>query len=500
MRTSRKRIVSSLAIVACLAAGVPVQPALAQTQEVAAEELLARALDAQSKAQAALDTANEAVELAKAMMAAESPVEKRASTQPPVTSAVAEPICVIDGDALRRIVDDPNSFHQRCLGLTEFSDFDTVDLNLQAQGSSDGGTIAVLPSYTWRWGPRINPLENAGGFGTRYFKVIGGIRAPIDPGQKTASFADLTEPEIVSGVQGVLGAEIGGTVGRRSLSHYTEGVRKALLKARADCVASRIGEVVGDPLSPSLLSSSRDEAVRSCEGAGLSEWMAADADRRKVYYRTIVQPIWNVSDGLRYYVGVQGTYAKPEYEFFPLSDPAMTGFPTITDLPAEFPKGASTLSEETYSLKGYGGLVLDDFASIGLAASYRRDFAFPSGSADQTLCNETAASFTLCYDKNIAPPYELEGFVLGGRLGFDIPRQGFLPPFAIELKPSYALDVEQFGIQGSLFFLANAEGKQKGGVVVGCTDEVTTRHGFALKGDCKASLFFGTTFSLDGRP
>ena len=419
-------------------------------------------------------------------------------------SKSAEPLCVIDANTPEMIVNDPNGFHQRCLGLTKFSDFDTVDLNIQAQGSSGGGTIAVMPSYTIRWGPMAKTPQSAEGFGTRYLKLFGGIRASIDQGKTTASFADLTEPEIVSGVQGIIGAEIGGTVDHRPLSHYTGGVSKALLKARADCIANRIGAVLADPLSPTPAPSTRvytrEEAVRSCEGAQLSEWMAADADRQKAYYRTIVQPIWNGGDGLRYYAGVEGTYAKPEYEFFPLSDPAKTGFPIITDLPTKFPKDPSTLSEETYSLKAYGGLGFDDLASIGLALSYRRDFAFPKGTKNQTLCDETAASFTLCYDKNIAPPYELDGLVAGGRFGLNIPRQGFLPPFAIEFKPSYAFDVEQVGMEGSLFFVTDDQGKQKGGVIVGCTSEGSTRDGFALQRDCKASLFFGTTFSLDGRP
>ena len=55
-------------------------------------------------------------------------------------------------------------------------------------------------------------------------------------------------------------------------------------------------------------------------------------------------------------------------------------------------------------------------------------------------------------------------------------------------------------MEGSLFFVTDDQGKQKGGVIVGCTSEGSTRDGFALERDCKASLFFGTTFSLDGRP
>lgn len=496
-------IVSSLTILAAPAANA--QSSERQTAEAA----LAQAREAQAAALEALNEANAAIKAAELLMRQPEPkadheLASRPST--PSSSETSSPknreVCIIDAEAPGRILKDPNNFHQTCLDLKKFKDFEVASLNLQYQGSNDSSLISIIPSYTKRF---RTPLRGEGGdptsYRTRYETYGAGIRVAIDPGKKTATFADLTTPEIASGVQGVLNFEMGGTVGHRPISDFTKPLQKTLQQAREACITEKRSAL--SFTTTMSYNSDVDRLIESCQGDNLSIWMSKEesAVRANEYYRSIVQPLWNHKKGLRYYLGLQGTYAKPEYSFFPLSDPAATGIvPTIDTLPDEFPGGAAKLSEETYSIKGYGGIIFDDDFSLGVALSYRRDFAFPKNTEKQTVCNETPAAFTRCFTQNIAPPFELDGIVVGGRFAAQLPRLGFLPSLGIELKPSYALDVEQLGLQASIYFANGSDGKQQGGIIVGCTSNGETANGFALEEDCRASLFFGTSFSLDSRP
>lgn len=103
-----------------------------------ADELLTQGFGAQNEAQAVLDASNEVVDIADSLV--ERGSVKTAPSSPSAHSlqTVDPMLCVIDEDAPQRIEAHPSEFRQKCLDLKEFSDFDTLDLNLQVQGSADG--------------------------------------------------------------------------------------------------------------------------------------------------------------------------------------------------------------------------------------------------------------------------------------------------------------------------------------------------------------------------
>lgn len=433
-----------------------------------------------------------------------SPVVKAA----PLTSDKPEN-CDIVGKSPHKIMAAVNDFQAKCLGFDEWKDYDTADLNVQLSGSTDDAAIEIVPSYTFRWGLPQNPRRD-GRFRTSYLTLKAGVRANLDEGKKTSTFADLSTFSSSPGLTGILGFEYGLSA-RKPYEHFRKGIAKGLIQARKECLAEFAATPVYDPLEFKPDSEERNIVVRphsdvaaACEGKELSDWMADD-ERRSGYSTAIVQPLWGVKATSVFFFGAEARYGKPEYKFFPLVDPANTGEPLLSGLPAAFPEGETKRKESVYSIKAYAGTGFDDFGrakidgDISASIAYRREFAYPGGTGDQQVCANTAAPYLTCHKKNISAPYELDGWVLGARLAFEAPRIGFFPSLGMEFKGTYALDVDQWGFQVPFYFVPDDKGKTQGGIVVGCTTAGETRNGYPLEKDCRASLFIGTEFGLRKR-
>lgn len=482
----------------------------AQTSEIDARRVLDEAIAARAEAKRALEAADRAIAAAQALIGPDSVkapsslpdavAQGSTSTEPPFDPSAKVPekaiLCRADAGGPLRVVTWPDAYRKICLQASKHRDLNVTDLNFRIEGTKDSAAVEVVPAYTFRWRTSV-PGEDAGvQLGTSYFRMRGGARVYLDSGGN-ANFADLTAPDVVAGTEGIAGIEFGGTLGRRNLDSYVKKVREALVAARQACLAEALSTPRQDPLNAAGASLGlRDEAqaIAVCDEGSLSDWMTK---KKATYYHALIPPLWDAKSGMRFYAGVQGTYAKPEFAFFPLIDPAGVGIPLD---PNAYPDGQLKERESVYSVKGYGGLVFSELAAAGLSLSYRRDFKYPKGTKDQTVCREGGEPYIRCASVNIGPPYELKGFVIGGRGALAIPRLYFLPPLGVEVLPSYALDVKQFGVVASLFFATDREGKTKSGIRVGCTSAGETDTGFPLQKDCKASVFFGTELNLEGRP
>jgi hypothetical protein len=459
-----------------------------------------------AKAMAARNEADRALAAAQAALAeAERPGTSIAAKIPPLdqSDSAAEALpayCDVGSSIPTQIVRRPNAFQAECLDLRRWKDFQVADLNVQLAGNSDSSMVEITPSYTWRWGPPEDPDQPTIGYPTSYLRLKGGLRASLDPGSKSASFADLSTFDLMSGVAGVFGIEYG-RARSRPVAEYAADVGRALQKARQDCVDHYSRTPLRDPVMDAEATTLvyRDEtSIRAlCHGKNLSAWMS-DPGHASTYYQSLIHPVWGYNAVPRIFGGVEVSYSKPEYKFFPISDPAKTGHSLITALPADFPGGASKIRESVYSIKGYAGTGISRWADISFSLTYRKDFAFPKDTQDQQLCTGAGAPFDLCHKRNIAPPYQMKGFVAGGRLAFELPRLGFIPNIAVELRPSYALDIRRWGIEAPIYFVPDSKGKPHGGVLLGCTSAGETRTGYPLEKDCRASLFVGTEFRLAG--
>ncbi|MEM7778886.1 MAG: hypothetical protein AAF697_00685 [Pseudomonadota bacterium] len=505
------------------------------TDDISPETILQQAIEAQQKAHQALEEANRALAAAQELLEAHQSQERaemahrgqqdteqndpgqageEAPKPPPIAIASQYPgkekACDIGPQTAGVIAFDPRSWARDCLGQDNQKEiYDLWRLNLELLGSASSGQVSILPSYTWR-----SRAEQLAPYRTRYLRIQGGARIPLDPGQSTAVFADLTTPEVESGVQGVLGFEWGGTfdskadVGER----VTSPIQTALQKAREDCFTAKAAKRA---FNSSLdAADTRDLVADACTGSELAAWMGETTANRLTYLESVVQPAWHISKGRQFYLGAIGTYARPNFDFFPLTESAMTGeFPILTQLPDEFPKGTETVSPVEYSIKTYFGVLnnsrdeggfstgLIPTYNLGLSLSYRRDFEFAAGTKGQTVCRDPAdGSIIRCFDVNIAEPFELDGFVLGGLASGTLDFSDRFPKVGIEIRTSYAFDIDRAGILSSLYFSTDNEGTQKGGIKIGCATSGETRFGLRLDSNCEVSFFFGTAFTLDGRP
>lgn len=407
------------------------------------------------------------------------------------------------------IMKEVDAFENECLGLTGWKDYQTADLNVQLSGSTDGAAIEIVPSYTRRWGLPKKDLSPTGSYRTSYLTLKGGVRANLDPGKKTSTFADLSTFSAQPGLAGIAGIEYGLSWPKTHLA-YRDAIVEALDKAREECLAHFASKPVGNLRADKegeqrfIGMRSRSATAAACEGKELSDWMS-DKDRRAAYYASITQPLWGVKATPMFFVGAEARYARPKYSYFPLVDPATTGQPLLTELPGAFPKGETTDSHRVYSLKLYAGTGFDASGTrkvsgdLSGSIAYRREFAYPADTEDQQLCANSPNFYLTCYKKNISAPYELKGWVLGGRLAFETSRFAFFPGLGIEFNVTHALDVGQWGFQVPLYFLPDDKGKSQGGVIIGCTTAGETRSGYPLEKDCRASLFIGTEFGLRKR-
>lgn len=479
-----------------------------------ARSALERAEAARDAAMRALDAANAAIEQARTLIA-------RPATAPGTTSSppVADPndICTIGAETPAILADVParenrsyhdqnpvNEFTFRCLGLKERSALSVTDLNGQLQVTSTTTTAEVVPSYTRFY---RTPMTD-GRTRVSYHKFRLGASIPLDKGGKSATFADLSQPNLSNEVSLVAGFEYGRV-------HVNAGVARdatiaALRAARRDCLAFVASEPFRDPLADGgriLIPRTEAEVLSACDGVNLSNWMR-DHKRGQTYYDAIVKPLWQPNPSSTLLLGVEGRYGRATRSFFPLRDPANTGIPLMTSLPADFPKTSSSLTRDLFSVKVYGSTTFslspnpdaEKTAAVGISIAYRRDMQFPNGTTDQIICPPSTGAYVSCPSITVAPPYVLQGWVVGGRFAIKIPRFFYLPEMGFEAKLTYALDTKQLGLEFPLYAFADAEGKTQGGVSLNCTNNGQTSNGYPLKGECKAVVFIGRKFELGGRP
>lgn len=450
------------------------------------------------------------------MQAAERAIQANAAPAPPVitqaslVSAITSEGEAVDPDTCRNaaaVVESANSFQLDCLGLKRLRDWNTADMNIQVAGSSEGGVIDVVPSYTFRWRDPVGSGAYAA-HRSSYLRLSAGIRAAVGEGSEDATFANLAESELTPGVAGLFGIEYG--IHRRRLDRNQdpenpglfESTQAAIRKARRECFAHHLAATAAGEAAPKAADGT---ALVPCEGQHFRSWLSDDA-RRDGYYRSIVKPLWGVDDVPAFFVGATGFYGRNQYEFFPLEDPANTGATLLTSLPTKFPdEGSTKLDRDVFSFGGYLGGGWGSATGVGFSAAasmtYRRLLAFPDSpraTEDQQVCPPSGTPIVRCFEVNVAPPYELEGWVAGLRLGLRLPHLGFIPSAAVEARFTYSLEEEQWGVRVPIYFISDTTGAPNGGVVVACTGEGRTAAGYELKGDCKASLFVSTSFKLHG--
>lgn len=357
---------------------------------------------------------------------------------------------------------------------------------------------------------------------TSYFSIKPAVRISTDDATQAALF-DLDKFQFADGVGIKLGLEWGRS-GATKRSKVKEDIEASLAKARASCIAARgvldpwakpaAGETAA--ARPQQLSlRSGNDLVQQCTGTNLMAWLKNDASAS---WASIVKPVWGYEAKPVVYGGVEGSMAWSEQSYYPLRD-TNTGQLTGNNLPADFlnQKGATPLKTTPFALSGYFGANWpidvplfsgdngkdDAKGRAGLAGSitYRSTFEFPKSVKDQTVCAQlTASNFDQCRKVNIGAPFEREGFVAAVAMKFEMPRIAFMPAIGITIRPSYAFDIGQLGLEVPIFFLSGSDGKLNSGIKLTCTDDARTKSGFQFEGECGAALFFGSTFSLSGTP
>jgi len=440
-------------------------------------------------------------------------VQATASVQPMPAQAgpVATPQ-VISGkcDAAQRtaagIVRRPNVYAQDCLELQKWRDYaigadgkySAAGLNANLSIGSANDVAEVVGSYSLN--KRV-PLGNGpDSYSFTRWQFRGGVLVPVDKsGGTTAAFADLTEVEAFKRVGGLLGVEWRWG-GETKVADLNTKVAAMLTKARQDCeAAARVRDASGDGLTESP-----DGNLQNCRDANLNSWMAKEKQRAYGYWAMVSDDLWGKKPTTERFLGVEGRIVPYQLRYLPIRDPGLTGDTLLASSPFDangmlIDANFRDFDRARYSVKLYAGGVEGDLGFAG-SLTYRRIVDQPKGTKDAVLCPPSTASGVVCAAQQIARPYESEGWVVGGRIAGKIQRVLFLPEMGMELKVSYATDLNQIGFDAPLYLLADKDGKASGGLRVGCTGDGATSAGYAIKGECKASVFIGTSFTLRGAP
>jgi hypothetical protein len=491
--------------VALACAGAPLAAQTPTAAEVraaldAAVEARNEATRARAAAEAAAAKADAAILAAERTLAAIGAPLTTVPAPPPVATADISPATpcsvALTADAIARNAVE----FQSCLGLKGWTHFDIADLNTQLTAKLVDTRIEVGPTFTLRWGP---PSEAEAGrkYRTAYLKTRAAFLAQVGSDSKTAAFADLTDTGHASGMGYMIGLEYGVSGARLfddplNKDGYVDDVQKGLDAAARDCRVSASADLVPAEAVPGNSAfRTQQQIIDHCSGQNLLTWMRDEKNRSK-YYRSIVQPIWGNAAKPEWYGGVDWRWRKPEYPYIPLKDPAGTGIPLVAAIPADTTKQ----KEEVWALRGYIGHRPVPWLDLSASLSYRRDFVFPKGTGDQDVCPLAGGSFTICGKYNIAPPLELKGLVVGARAAVEIPRVGFLPNLASELKVTHDFETNQWGFQVPFYFVVDDKNVPNAGVLFGCTTGGRAAFDTLLPKDCKASVFLSTSFNIDGRP
>lgn len=410
--------------------------------------------------------------------------------------------CKADATSAEAIARDPNRYARECLLLERWADYTVAGLNANLSLGAVNDVAEVLGTYSiYKRQPRGS---NAGEFSFTRWQFRGGPIVPLDKsGGTTAAFANLTEAQAFKRVGGLLGIEWRTGTKSATSVELTSQVQKMLVKAQRDCEEARRSTDL--KLAGGGTIDGVDPAPEGCLGSSLQQWMAADKTkaRSNTYWSMVADDVWGRKPKSELFVGVEGRLLPYQLKYVPLRDPANTGDSLLTGSPFDV---AGTIPDANnrefdrprYSIRMYGGGV-EGLFGWGGSLTYRRTIDQPKGTKDVTLCPPSAAA-SVCTVAQIARPYESEGWVVGGRMAGMIPRFAFLPETGIELRVSYATDLNQIGFDAPLYLLADKDGKATGGLRVGCTGDGKTSSGFVIKGECKATIFIGTSFALRGAP
>ena len=396
------------------------------------------------------------------------------------------------------IVRRPNVYAHSCLNLRKWSDYAVPALNTTLSIGSANDVAELIGSFS------LYRREPVGAGGDSYsftrWQARGGALIPVDKaGGTTAAFADLSKVDPFKRVGWLLGLEWRSGAEAKT-SDLNAKVHTMLAKAQRDCVdAANAQNLIGDGQAVGT-----GGVPANCRAEQLHVWMAGDKTRANTYWAMVVDDLWGKKPKTELFFGLEGRIVPYQLEYLPLKDDGLTGDTLITGSPFD---GTGTLIKANfrefdrprYSVKLYGGGVAGDLGWGG-SLTYRRVVDQPKGTKDVVLCPPSTANGVTCGTQQIARPYESEGFVVGARVSGKIQRILFLPEAGIEMKVSYATDLNQIGFDAPLYLLADKDGKATGGLRLGCTGDGTTSAGYKIKGECKASVFIGTSFALRGAP
>lgn len=404
------------------------------------------------------------------------------------------------------IVHHPNIYAQKCLGLDKWRDYavgadgkySAAGLNATLSIGSANDVAEVIGSYSLN--RRVPSGDGPDRYSFRRWQFRLGALVPVDKtGGTTAAFADLTQVDAFKRL-GAMGGVEWRWGGEAETADLTKKVQAMLAKARQDCeAAARARDSSGDGLTESP-----DGAVPNCRDANLTGWMKKDTPRANGYWAMVADDLWGKKPTSELFLGVEGRIVPYQLRYLPLKDTGLTGDPLLTDSPFDA-KGEliqanfREFDRARYSVKLYAGGVEGSFG-FGGSLTYRRIVDQPKETKDAVLCPPSTANGALCAAQQIARPYASEGWVIGGRMAGKIQRFLSLPEMGLELKVSYATDLNQIGFDAPLYLLADKDGKASGGLRLGCTGDGTTPAGFKIEGECKASVFIGTSFTLRGAP
>ncbi|MCA1196881.1 hypothetical protein K9B35_02780 [Sphingomonas sp. R647] len=442
-----------------------------------------------------------------------SPVHATAPVQPMPAQAGPVPAPQAasgECDAAQRtaagIVRRPNIYAQKCLKLQKLRDYaiaadgkySAAGLNANLSIGSANDVAEVVGSYSLN--KRVPWGDGPESYSFTRWQFRGGLLVPVDKsGGTTAAFADLTEVEAFKRVGGLLGVEWRWG-GETKVADLNTKVAAMLTKARQDCeAAAKARDASSDGLTESP-----DGDLPNCRDANLNSWMAKDTPRANGYWAMVSDHLWGKKPTTERFLGVEGRIVPYQLKYLPLKDPGLTGDTLLTGSPFDnngdlIQANFRELDRARYSVKLYAGGVEGDLG-FGGSLTYRRIVDQPKGTKDAVLCPPSTANGALCAAQQIARPYESEGWVVGGRIAGKIQPVLFLPEMGMEMKVSYATDLNQIGFDAPLYLLADKEGKASGGLRLGCTGDGTTQAGYTIKGECKASVFIGTSFTLRGAP
>lgn len=353
-----------------------------------------------------------------------------------------------------------------------------------------------------------------------------GIRADIEDGKKSAQLASLDS--LSSGLVAKLAFgrnyykwEPKNEVLTRATKMYGEGSAEGVFDACLAAQKKQKATGTGDPIL--------------CAGQGLIDWMfvfnpESAKFKNKDQVEVFNKVYWGSDEKVpRWGWGFEGEVARPKFTYIPFATVEMADqlspgeTKTVLD-PALFPTDlkAATVPKDAklnWALKAYAykhwpqGELFGDangfYASrisgttlIGSLA-YKREYSLAKAFKDLTVCPDGAPSQAFdtnldCTKINAAAPILEKGFVLGGEVRQLLDVTRYLPPVGIAPRYTYAFDTERNGFELPVYFAFDGDEKLSGGLKFSHAWGGQDRTGKDIENETLFSIFFGTTFSLNG--